>query len=134
MFDGKRLAELRIERQMSQKELSKELDITVQALSNYENGHNAPKDDIKIRIARFFGVSLDYLMGLVSDAISYDRRDIIDLPKGFPPGDVPKVKEVIRTLYDNYRYKNALSLPKGFPPSQIYRVNQLIQEIMSEKK
>lgn len=53
---GKKLRELRGE--MTQKEVSEAVGITPTALSNYEQGIRIPRDDVKMRIARFFGKSV----------------------------------------------------------------------------
>lgn len=49
---AKRLTELRgnIPREL----VAKECGITVSALSNYENGIRIPRDEVKVRIARFY--------------------------------------------------------------------------------
>ncbi|WP_237738175.1 helix-turn-helix domain-containing protein [Caldicellulosiruptor sp. F32] len=59
---GKRLKELREERGLTQAELAKELGISVQNLSYYENGRE-PKYELLIKIADYFGVTVDYLIG-----------------------------------------------------------------------
>lgn len=35
--------------------------VTPGAISNYENGRRMPSDDIKLRIARYYGVSVESL-------------------------------------------------------------------------
>ena len=50
---GDRLRELRGE--MSREELSAALGVTPQAILNYEFGYRVPNDDIKVKIAEFFG-------------------------------------------------------------------------------
>ncbi|WP_241243639.1 helix-turn-helix domain-containing protein [Caldicellulosiruptor changbaiensis] len=59
---GKRLKELREEKGLTQAELAKELGISVQNLSYYENGRE-PKYELLIKIADYFGVTVDYLIG-----------------------------------------------------------------------
>jgi len=51
---GRRLVALRGEK--TQVEIAKALDISPAALSMYENGERIPRDEIKIRIADYFGV------------------------------------------------------------------------------
>ena len=59
-----RLRELRQDKHLSMKQLAKELNTTDAAISNWENGVNEPKISYLIAIAKFFGVSADYLLGL----------------------------------------------------------------------
>ena len=49
---GAILVELRGSR--TQKEVAKALDISISALSSYENGSRIPRDPIKIRIAEYY--------------------------------------------------------------------------------
>lgn len=60
---GKKIKELRESEKLNQKELAKALNISNTTLSQYETGQRTPSDDIKIKIAEFFNVSLDYLLG-----------------------------------------------------------------------
>lgn len=59
-----RLRELRGERGLSMKQLAQELKVTDGAISNWENDVNEPKISYLIKLAKFFGVSADYLLGL----------------------------------------------------------------------
>lgn len=49
---GERLKELRGSR--SQAEVANALDISISALSMYENGERIPRDNVKIRIANYY--------------------------------------------------------------------------------
>lgn len=60
---GSRIKILRENRGLTQIELAKVLNIGNSTLSQYESGARVPSDDIKITIANYFDVSLDYLLG-----------------------------------------------------------------------
>ncbi len=60
---GKRLKYLRIKNNISQKELAKLLNVGVSTISNYETGRNEPSYDKLIILAKYFNVSIDYLLG-----------------------------------------------------------------------
>jgi len=81
---GERLAELRKEQRMTQRELAKQLSVSEKTISSYENNHNNPHDEIKIQIAKIFNVSLDYLLGAIDVELLLDRSNVIILPKYFP--------------------------------------------------
>jgi transcriptional regulator with XRE-family HTH domain len=98
MFAGEILADLRKDKGMSQDELAVELGISQEKLSTYERGKHSPPDDIKVRIAVYFNVSLDYLMGLTNEETSYDRKNVISIPKGFPQEYVPLIKNMISAI------------------------------------
>ena len=56
---GKRLVVLRGSR--SQEQVAAALNISVSALSMYEQGTRVPRDDIKIKLANYFGVTVQSL-------------------------------------------------------------------------
>lgn len=59
-----RLKELRIERKLSQAELAKELNVSQRSISSWETGFREPDFAMLERIAVFFDVTADYLLGL----------------------------------------------------------------------
>ena len=61
---GENIARLRKEKGMTQEDLARELNISYQAVSKWENGVSSPDiSNIKL-LAQFFGVSIDMLFGL----------------------------------------------------------------------
>ena len=62
---AERLKELRNEKGLTQKQLSKETGIAQSTLSMYEVGTNSPRLDLIIILCRYFNVTSDYLIGLV---------------------------------------------------------------------
>ena len=93
---GERLQELRKDRGISQAEIAKLLGVTHYTVSSYECDRSDPDDNIKIILAKFFDVSLDYLLGLVDEQYSYrrDKKSIV-VPHGFEDEDIEEVKEYI---------------------------------------
>lgn len=60
---GNRLVELRKEKGLTQEELAKALNISRSALSLYEIGKRDPDTETLKKIAEYFNVSIDYLLG-----------------------------------------------------------------------
>ena len=60
---AKRLRQCRKKRGLTQGEVAIYCDITEKAYQNYELMTREPKLEILVRIAEFFHVSLDYLVG-----------------------------------------------------------------------
>jgi len=60
---GKIIKELRIERGITQNELSNYLGLTPKMISFYELGERFPPYDIIIKLSEYFSVSTDYLLG-----------------------------------------------------------------------
>ena len=59
-----RIKELRSTYNISQVELGKKLGVTKQTISNWENDNIQPSIDMLLKIANFFHVKTDYLLGL----------------------------------------------------------------------
>lgn len=61
---GERLKELRQEKGVGQVELAKCLDVSKGIISLWENGLREPTMSSLIVLAKFFNVTIDYLVGL----------------------------------------------------------------------
>ncbi len=64
---GGTLSGLRKSRNLTQKEFGAKVGLSKAVVSKYENGIGYPNFDILIRIAQFFGVTTDYLLGIESN-------------------------------------------------------------------
>lgn len=60
---GEMLAKLRREKGLGQKQMAALLNMSVGTISNYENGVHAPDLLTLCRLAEFFQVTTDYLLG-----------------------------------------------------------------------
>lgn len=60
---GNRLKELRKEKKITQLELANMLGVTFSTISAWEVGKAQPSYDILIKLATYFGVTVDYLLG-----------------------------------------------------------------------
>ena len=61
---NEKLKELRKDFNISQVTLAKELGVSKQCVSNWENDNILPSIDMLIKISKYFNVSTDYLLGL----------------------------------------------------------------------
>lgn len=60
---GNRIKLLREEKKIRQDELAKVLSISPSAVGMYERDEREPNDEITLKLAEYFGVSTDYLLG-----------------------------------------------------------------------
>lgn len=67
---------------VSQKELAAFMGVSIQTLFNWENGLFQPSIDNLIKLADYFGVSLDYLVGRKNKSTkqSYVRAQLEKIP------------------------------------------------------
>lgn len=61
---GERLRALRTESKLSAKQLANFIQVSDAAIINWENNVNDIKGEYLVKLAQFFGVSTDYLLGL----------------------------------------------------------------------
>lgn len=59
---GNQIKQIRKEKNITQEQMAQSLNITRQAVSNWENKSNLPDIEILIKIAKVYGVSLDKLI------------------------------------------------------------------------
>jgi transcriptional regulator with XRE-family HTH domain len=64
---GDRLVGLRERKGLSQSEVAKAVHLTQQGIDNYEKGRREPKGPILVKLAQFYDVTSDYLLGLTDD-------------------------------------------------------------------
>lgn len=60
----KRIRDLREDRDLTQKEMSRILNCSQQVYSNYELGQRDIPTDILIKLSAFYDVSTDYILGI----------------------------------------------------------------------
>jgi len=58
-----RLKELRIEKNLQQKDLAEIINVSKSAVSGWEVGRNQPNYEILMKLASYFEISIDYLLG-----------------------------------------------------------------------
>lgn len=74
---GEILKELRLDKGMTQEDLSLKLNLSRSSISKYETGENEPTLEILILCSNLFNVSIDYLLGRTRNAATYNTLHII---------------------------------------------------------
>ncbi|MET3545946.1 DNA-binding XRE family transcriptional regulator [Paenibacillus sp. VMFN-D1] len=72
---GNRISELREQRKLTQEALSITLGISRAALSHYEKNRRKPDFDTLSKLADYFQVSIDYLLGRTEAAAANENSD-----------------------------------------------------------
>lgn len=98
MFGGL-LRELRKDFNMTQVELRELISLSPLTNSLHECDRCVPDDSTKVKIAKLFNISLDYLLGLIREPLPYERSDhAVQCPQDFTAEDIQKVREYIKFL------------------------------------
>ncbi|MCM3749023.1 helix-turn-helix domain-containing protein [Paenibacillus pasadenensis] len=104
MTMGDRLRELRLSKNMSQEEVSRKIGITRSAYSHYEINNRQPVYETLMKLAAFFEVSLDYMIGgdqnQSDNLLSTETLDLIQKLNRMEPDkrkkSIDKMMELLR--------------------------------------
>lgn len=77
MENNNRIRQLREDRDLRQIDVAESTGIDQRTLSNYETGKTNPDSYAIIQLAKFYGVSCDYLLGL-TDYNILDMKDLAE--------------------------------------------------------
>lgn len=114
---GRRLAALREEKGLTQKKLAELLNMSNGTISNYENGVHAPDPHTLCKLADFYAVTTDYLLGRTNYR--------------YPP---EVLKEYVTTDYTVQNMVNIiLSFDSASRNAVVKYVNYLNQETMASR-
>lgn len=72
---SERLKELRSSKGLTMQQLGKEIGSTKGTISNLENGNKKPSLDMLIKLADYFNISIDYLVGRTDDPFLHQKED-----------------------------------------------------------
>jgi len=79
---GERLKQLRKNKGITQRELADIIGVRKSVISLYETNKNDPSDPIKITLAKYFNISLDYLVGVIDIPVKYySKNNFVELPE-----------------------------------------------------
>lgn len=60
---SERIKDLRKRRKLSQRELAEKLNVSQQTVGSWETGRSEPNSEMMVRLADYFGVTTDYILG-----------------------------------------------------------------------
>lgn len=123
---GERLSQLRKEKGLTQEELAKALNMTRSSLSLYEIGKRDPDTDTLKKIADFFNVSTDYLLGQTD--IRNQADEITDAVS-----DDPELAEFWNDLKQREDLKLLFKQTRNLSPKAIKQVMRIIKAIEDEE-
>ena len=106
-----RLRELRQKKRISQRSLAMELGITGQTLSNYEVGTREPSHEMVLRLADYFNVTTDYLLGRDNPPPALPENEKAPTSSEEPAGELTTAEIVQRYLLDRGLLKDKDELP-----------------------
>lgn len=105
---GDRLKELRKDKNMTQEDVSKLCNVAKQTISNWESNITQPPFEIITKLAQYFNVTTDYLLGFNQDdldkierlKIACQEAGISVAGQDFTVEDFEKAMLIVETLKD----------------------------------
>lgn len=86
---------LREDRDLRQIDVSRATGIDQRTLSNYETGKTQPDSEALIKLADFFGVTIDYLVGRKTRA-NVSRQEVV--------AQLTRIQKELETIKTNLNY------------------------------
>lgn len=114
-YRGDRLALLREERGLKQYQAAIDLGLSQSYMSMLERGKvESPGIDHLRRLAQFYDVNLDYILGKTADRRPYERRDrsteleadeqaILEIYRQLPEASRPHAQDLLQAMVDAVR-------------------------------
>ncbi len=100
---GERLVDLRKDAGLTQDELAAILNINKHSISAYEREKSEPPDEIKVAMARYFHVSVDYLLGITDDPEPYGKHhNVLRLPSKLSKRAMDSIRDYAAYLGEKY--------------------------------
>lgn len=103
-MNGNLLKNLRIEKGLTQAELSKIVNVTPKAISLYENNQRDPDNEMLKKFANIFNVTTDYLLdNEVSNSKGYARIKVYgEVPAGIPIEAIEDIQDFEDISYKEF--------------------------------
>ncbi|MCK8825363.1 helix-turn-helix domain-containing protein [Fuchsiella alkaliacetigena] len=104
-MDITRLKELRKKEELSQRELAKKLNLSGSTIGMYEAGKRKPDSDTLQKIASFFDVSVDYLLGRTNERKSADeiKKDLAANPELLELWEEISTRKNLRIMFEKVK-------------------------------
>ena len=104
---GDRITQLRKQQKISQEDLAKQAGVSRTMMGNYERNDNTPSVEVLLKLAKAFGVTVDYLIG-ESELSSMDKENIKRLKdiENLAPQDKEYILYAIDNLIRAAKLKN----------------------------
>ncbi len=100
-----RLKQLRQIKQVTQSELATSIGVKASTIANYESNRNEPSFDKLVDLAKFFNVSVDYLLGITEEchccvikSLDNENYELFQLFKQLSMLEVEDIKDYIKYL------------------------------------
>ena len=109
---GKKIAELRKDRKMSQGELAKQLSTSTSVIGRYERDEMTPSIEVAKKIANLLNTTVGYLLGETEDDALFKNPEMLKRLKelnNLPESDKDHILYTLDGLLQNVKAKKAFA-------------------------
>ncbi|WP_027416503.1 helix-turn-helix domain-containing protein [Aneurinibacillus terranovensis] len=97
---AQRIRQLRKSKKMTQEDLAKRANTTKGTISNYENGHSSPPNEMLVLLAEILGTTTDYLLGRTDNPHNTSTTNPNTLPTLTPKDERDIARDLEKMLSD----------------------------------
>ena len=132
------LKHLREKANITQVKLADDLNVAQNTISNWENGTREPNSDMLKKLALYFGVSIDFLVGYKAqdgkDYQSFNEIEEAHIVKEEQPDYKTEIDELIETLRNRPEIKTLFELGKNATEKDVETVVKMMEIITGKDK
>ena len=136
MYFAQRVKQLRKNKHLTGKQLGNILGITKTGISYWENGRSVPDNEMLLKLADFFDVSIDYLLGKTDietkiDKSTYygDYDEVVEYLK-----DNPEHLDVYKRILNDDHFALLFDKTKDLTPEEIDVIISVIIGLQNGRK
>lgn len=131
---GNRLKELRKKSNLTQEQLAAKFYLNKSSISRYENGTQVPEHDLLEKIADYFNVSIDYLLGRSEGQYSSTNANNEAAKRiSGALNDDPELAEFWDSLKDREDLQLLFKQTKDLSPNDVKKIIKIIKAIEDEE-
>lgn len=113
-----RLKALRLEKNISQMKLSKELYVSQQTIAKWETDKSTPNPDMLAKISDFFNVSADYLLGKT------ELRNPLDIPE-----HIEGIADLVLRMRSDDEFSDIINKINELSPEQLKAISTILSSM-----
>ena len=118
-----RIRELRESKSLQQKELAIDLGVTQPTISDWESGRKIPSAKNTAKLADYFGVSVDYLLG----------REETPAPETQDGSEDREIREYLQMIKDDPKYRIMFDLAKDASLEEIKATAAFLRALREQR-
>ena len=102
---GKKIRQIRIEKGLSQEQLSEKIEISPRHMCTIENGNSLPSIDTFLKIAKVLDININDFFNLNIKTKNNIRHEVYNMIQASSASELNLIKDIIEVIQKNYKKK-----------------------------